>query len=80
MKTRLLKKLRKKASKRYCVMKSCFGYYCYDKKEDIKFGLHTSIESAKSVCLRMMTDYITNYVKKLRLKYPGKKEINFYPW
>ena len=80
MKTRLLEKLRKKASKIYVIRRSAKGFAVFKPTDDSFWASSSSMEVTKKRCKDMMDDWINNKVIELRTKYPRKKIIHYYPW
>lgn len=81
MNIKLLKKLRKEASKRYVIKRMATGFYTYDMKKDFRCGNGTdTLEEQKHNCKEYMTSWIEDSVKELRRKYSKWKVIHYYPW
>lgn len=82
MKTRLLKKLRKKYYKRFNILKGSYNKWVV--RADLRYFIReerfNSIKEAKDYCLKEIRRFILEEISELREKHPYSRSINYYPW
>lgn len=82
MKTRLLKKLRKKYYKRFNILKGSYNKWIVraDARYFIQEEKFNSIKEAKDYCLERIRKKILEEISKLREKHPYSRSVKYYPW
>ena len=80
MKTRLLKKLRKKASERYIIEKVYSMYRIYDKELYYVCETENDFDSIISDYNRLVRKEMRNLIFKYSKTHGKKTKINYYPW
>ena len=84
MKTKLLKKLRKKASRKFLLVKVNSGFSYYNRfLHDLCSPICSTRQEAEKACRYAMDNFVLTSARKLRRKHPKKPEmvfINYYPW
>ena len=81
MKARLLKKLRRKYAKKYCLTKTTDSRWkLWYGKHEFEYYLFPSIEKAKAAFPGYVRNDILNYLAKYREKHGRRYSIRYYPW
>ena len=79
MRTKLLKKLRKKYSSKYYISRSYNAWKVYNKKTDY-YAERTTLEQAKKYVKLRASEDINNYIRERRIESGRSRIINYYPW
>lgn len=80
MKTKLLRKLRKKFYKRYCISRYKASWGVWGPWMDSKPYIIATLQEAKDKVMYYIHDDISNYIRNKRRKKRGRHSFNYYPW
>jgi hypothetical protein len=80
MKTRLLRKLRKKCCKKYCITKNGGTFKVWFGREDTEYYLENSLVDAKECMKKLVCKDIKDELFKIRYKRRRSHCIKYYPW